>query len=108
MDDLTKYLPHLLATAGGALQWLRAQSKFPEVAYHIFAGAICLAAWFLVQPGTGVDRTGVVQLLIWLPAGLSSVWGGTFAVSGLAKAAVAGGANAGHAAVPVTDSKGGA
>ena len=107
MEDLTQYLPHLLATAGVGLQWLRAQVKVAEVIYHLTALALCVGAWFLVQ-SAGVDRSGVVQLLIWLPAGLSSVWGGTFAMSGIAKAMVAGGANAEHPAVPLTNSKGGA
>lgn len=94
---MAEYLNQLLIGVGVLLQYVRAYSAVPEWAYHIVCAVLVGAAWWITQDLAPDARTNVVKFLIWLPVGLSTAWGGTFAASGLAKAGVS--------AVPKTDSK---
>lgn len=103
MDDLTQYLPKVLIGFGAALQFARQFKGVPEWTYHVAAVLLCAIGYFLTVPITGASiRAEVVQLIVWLPDHLPLVWGGTFAMSNVAKAAQG---TIKPALNPLTDSK---
>lgn len=105
MEDLTQYLPHLLVVAGFSLQWAMRQFKaVKEWQYHVVAVLLCVSAHLLVH-SVPTTNAGFIKLLIWLPAAVPTVWGGTFAASSYAKSRVASGNTADSHATPLTNSK---
>lgn len=103
--DYTQFLPGLLVTLGGALQWFRAAKRFPEPVYAAIAVALAIAAHLLVADYSVGWRLLALSTLTALPQSLIWVLGGTQGVSTLANLAVKAGAPVAHFAVPVTDSK---
>lgn len=87
MEDLTQYLPKLLVGAGVIMQFAMRRFKgVSDVWYHVLAVVLCVGAYLLTTEMTLSWRIEVLRLLSWLPDHLPTVWGGTFAMSNLAKA----------------------
>jgi len=102
-------LPIVLAVCGVLLQFVVRQfGSVKEVWYHGIAASLAFGAYVLMTPTwlTGDWRVVTLNLLMWMTTHLPSVWGGTFAMSGLSKAIVARmPGSSGSVFVPVTDSK---
>lgn len=98
-QDLTQYLPPMLAVLGAMLQWLR---QFPKVhdwyvgliAFGLANGAYFLTLDYAHLPGL---QLAVIMWVLAIPAHTATVLGGTF----VAARAAAGG----MAAIPRTNSK---
>lgn len=97
MNEIQQYQPQVMAILGALLQYLRGFSKFPEWGYHAIAAVLAIFGYMLFNVPEGDWRTVVVKGLVGVSGLLVSVWGGTFAASGAAKA--------GAGFVPVTNSK---
>ena len=99
----------LLGVTGGILQYLMRQFQgVQERWYHLVAVVLTFGLYVLVRPdwASGEWREATIRGVVWMAERLPSVWGGSFIVSGAAKAAVAKWPSAaGSLAVPATDSK---
>lgn len=106
MDDLTQYLPKLLVGAGILMQFAMRQFKgVSDVWYHVMAVTLCVGAYLLTADLTMSWRIETIRLLTWLPDHLPTVWGGTFAMSNLAKAGNTALPESMGKIMPVTDSR---
>ena len=99
----------LLGVAGGVLQYaMRQFQNVQERWYHLAAVGLCFGLYVLVTPGwaDGPWRESTVRAIVWLAERVPSIWGGSFIVSGAAKAVTnRWPATAGSVLVPSTDSK---
>lgn len=89
--DLAQYAPALLATLGGAFQWVRQWRKIDEAWTYIYAVGLALAVYaltydFSVKMGL---QLVIIKGVLWIGGNMFTVLGGTFAASGAAKAGVA-------------------
>lgn len=97
--DPMEFQPQVMGILGGLLQYLRGYKAFREWVYHVLAVAFASFGFVLFNPPPDLSdwRAFTIKYLVGVSGLLVSVWGGTFAASGAAKA----GANF----VPVTNSK---
>jgi hypothetical protein len=104
-EDLSTYLPVLLAIAGGALQFLMRQFKgVPEWTFYLVATGLAFGAYFLVHD-VAWTRASIVALIIWLAGAIPAVLGGTFLASSGAKGAASVMDASKNPLLPLTDSK---
>lgn len=95
--DYAQFLPSVLFVLGSPVQYLRAYKGVPDFVTYIIAAVVAGGGYALCHSFTADIRLEIIQGLIWMPGGVGSMLGGTFAASGAAKA--------GLAVVPMTNSK---
>lgn len=95
--DYTQFIPAVLAVLGGSLQWMRQFKTVKDGWVYLAAFLLALGAYSVAHIYTSDWRLEILSGVVTVAGYVSTVLGGTFTASGIAKS--------GLGLVPTTNSK---